>query len=334
MEGVSPERVAELVGQTPWKQGEVLRVFWVKVTSNGRESFSRELGRQLQSGERIVGIPVRDACFTNANELLSDMSRIFSKAEAEICSIDRSVTHVTIVVLVKDDLRLAQISSPIVLPTWFPVRPGAETHFSVMDLFGKAEVALLNCPELRIEHVAQLTYDLEKSLVAKLERSLATSPNLVSDFFRALVFNVSFSNQSRIIGYKQHITGIVDARAYRPNAAQTTVSVTTDLIKMILQSSSRQLVDKIKKIGDAQSLIGAPKLKPSFLGVSLRPKAVLSDSQANWHSVSVGLFQAYQMMNAAAHAGDYGGYPVALLSYSSQDLRQFLQNARTLVDLS
>ena len=306
MDGVSPDRVADLISLTPWKQDEVLRVFWVKVSSGGRELFSRALGRLLSSGERIVGVPVRDACFTNANELLSDMSRIFSQAETEISSLDYRASHVTIVVLVKDDIRLAQISSPIILPAWFPVRPGEETHFSVMDLFGTAEVALLNCPELRIEHVAKLTYDLEQALVAKLERSFAVSPSQVSEFLRTLTSDESLDVRSRILGYKRHIDGVVDARAYRPNAAQATTSMVTDLIRMVLRSSSRQLVDQIRKMGDALGLIGAHKLKPSFLGVSLRPKATLNDSQSNWHSVSVGLFQAYQMMNASAHAGDYG----------------------------
>lgn len=58
----------------------------------------------------------------------------------------------------------------------------------------------------------------------------------------------------------------------------------------------------------------------------------MTRAQANWHAVFVAMFQAYQMMNGSAHAGEYPTYSVGLQHAMSLNLRSFLVQARSFVE--
>jgi hypothetical protein len=288
--------------------------------------MAKELSRTVGS-EEIIALVVRDRWFTNSNEILSDMHRLFEQAKGQLMQIaPRRPTRLSILVLVKDDLTLPQVASPIQLPNWFPVRPGLETFFYITDLLGVDCGGLLNSPELMIDRIAALTYALEEALVGLLEQSVERQESSVRSFLERLMMTQGVHAKLRIVQYRKHLSTVVDPRAYRPNAASKTNSLVSDFLKRVLDSSPPALAEHANALGN-QLALGREKLKPSHFGVSMRPKSKMTTSGANWHSIVWALYQAYQMMNAAAHAGDYGRYPVGLLHYSSADLQIFLQSS-------
>lgn len=63
-----------------------------------------------------------------------------------------------------------------------------------------------------------------------------------------------------------------------------------------------------------------------------RPANKMSTETTNWYAILVGFFQAYQLMNAYAHAGEFPAYAVALQYANSLNLRQFLRDAKEFVE--
>jgi len=332
MSELTSDRVVEAVSDIPWRSEEVLRVFWLCV-HGPRDALATSLSRSL-GGEEILGLVVRDPWFTNSNEVLSDVQRLFEKSKPLLQEItSRRPNRLTIIILLKKDLTFPQISSPIQLPNWFPVRPGLETYFYLTDLIGVNEGALLNSPELMIDKIAAQVYALEDVLVQLLGQKILHHRTSVTEFLKHLTKRSSIDVGIHLAAYRAHLTAVADPRAYRPNAAGGTSSIVTDFLTRVLDCSPPKLAENADGLG-AQIELGGGRLKPSYLGVGLRPKRKMSESGANWHSIMLGLYQAYQTMNAAAHAGDYGRYPIGLLYYSSLDLQSFLQCAIDRVSLS
>ena len=77
---------------------------------------------------------------------------------------------------------------------------------------------------------------------------------------------------------------------------------------------------------------GARALKPTFFEVMWRPANKMSVETTNWHAILVAFFQAYQLMNAYAHAGEFPAYAVSLQYANSLNLRQFLREAKEFVE--
>lgn len=329
------DRVLELIQNIEFVSTEVIRVFWVQLTTLSRKAFADQLLHSTGS-DAIIPLIIREKSFTNANSVLSDLNKIIDANQDKFPeSRDASLRRITIVLLSKDSFELPQLSSPITLPHWFPVLGGKETNFRISDLFQNAEVKLLNCPECRVEHISSLLYDLESSIVRRLEQIYAISPQSVNSFAARLLGTdpSATDGYAALTGYRSHLSTIVDKRVYRPTASDGHPSLVARMIRLVLRSSPKDLASHSKAladhIGDSQAI---SLLKPTIFCVLLRPTEKLTTPQRNWHSIFLGIYQAYQVMNGAAHSGDYGMYPVGLLYSMSTDLRHFLNDATFYID--
>ncbi len=325
---ISAERAIDLICQSSWSGDDVLRVFWLQV-DGPRESMAKSLRKSLGK-EEVLAVVVRDDSFKVANRVLADISVLLESCKDSLIKAGGARPEkVTIVALVKESFGRAQIGSPITLPNWFPVRPGLHTHLYLTDLVGLAEGTLLNGPEAQIDRIAELVLNLESSLVAALKDLYASEPLKANAFLGILLAKETVDVPQRLVKYENHLDGVALPRGYRPNAAESTNSIISDILRLFLSRSVDDLAKATKGINSA-----FPKaqrlLKPSYLGVSLRPRGSFPVGARNWFSLFVGVYQSYQVMNAAAHAGDYGLYPPALLHYSSCDLQLFLEDADAL----
>ncbi len=326
---ISAERAIELINEATWSHEEFFRAFWLKV-EGPRDEMARKI-TSTSGKDEIFAIVVRDSSFTIPNRILSDMQELLAASKEDIAKLSsKRPERLTVVILLKQDFGKAQVSSPILLPTWFPVRPSLETHVFLTDLVGLADGTLLSCPEAQVDRVAELIYNLERALVASLNDLNSLNPRAAKNFLCGLLKMSDVDAVERISRYQRHINLVASPRGYRPNAAQASGSLVSDALRLFLCSNSDDLANAAKGLSSSFPL-GGRMLKPSFLGVSLRPRQTLSMSGKNWFSVLVGIYHSYQLMNASAHAGDYGHYPVALIHYSSRDLQAFLEDALDLI---
>lgn len=330
----TPERIAELLNSISWKPSSALRVFWIRYSEGARVDLAERI-IQPNTNEAIVPLVVRGNGFSNANAVLSDVQQMFEINRSLLERFRKqTVQKVTVLLIGKNDFSLPQISSPIVLPDWFPVLPSRETYFHIADLGMSAEVALLDCAEARIEEISQFVYDLEFAIVDQLKCLSTANPERLQAFVDTVHGGATVPNSIACLqGYSEHLDSVIDPRAYRPNAAQDSKFLISRLLKLALNKSPKDIAASAKAISNCFNDGGYPKLKPTFFAAMLRPAAMMDGNTANWHSIIFAFYQAYQLMNGAAHAGEYPQYAVTLQYANSVDLRTFLVEARAYVEV-
>lgn len=326
-------RILELVQNVPWIGSGCIRLFWVRHTNGSRDKLAEQLSTQI-GPEAVIPLILRTAGFNNANTVLSDVMDLF---EANKPLLERLAQNnpekLTVLVLAKEDFRLINASSPITLPDWFPVSPGMHMSFSISDLGLTAEVKPLNCPEARLENVAQLLFKLETAIVQKLREAYDADPTRAGQFIDALTLGGPKGNDSQqtLEVFEKHIQSIGDARAYRPNAADKSKFLAARILKLVLSSSPKQLAAAAEEFSKSLKDSDGFELKPTYFAVMWRPANKLPLATTNWHAILVAFFQAYQLMNANAHAGEFPAYAVTLQHATSMNLRSFLTDAETFV---
>lgn len=324
--GFTPEATLAHVAGVPWAPGHYVRLFWVCSAGQARDTFAAALYHVGEQGDVVIGLPLRDVLFTNANALMSDANRFFEKHRTPLEALKSlSPRRLTVIVVAQSELRLIQGASPILLPDWFPVAAGRETHFDFADLGTRAEV-LLNGQEVRVEHIAELTFRLETALVSRLKRQLGTNRVAVTAFL-SKIFGKVVDAAATLNDGEAHLATVADPRGYRPAAKKGSSSIISVLLRTITHSSAFDLPKIAEQLANAIVLPPAYRLKPVLSTLLFRMPSPMSDETASAHAMMLGVLAAYQTQNAAAHPGEYGAYSATLVYHSSIDLRRLLQDA-------
>ena len=328
------DQVIQLIGVVPWRPNSCIRLFWLRHTEGGRDEFALQLSTWVER-EAIVPLVLRAVSFKDANAVLADSLSLFEANRTQIEALaSKQPERLTFLILSKEDFRLVNASSPIELPAWFPLRPLTQTHFSVSDLGQSAELKPLNFPQARMDHVAELLFELEQAIVNKLWRVFATDPVRVGRIVDALMPSGPKGGEARdsLELFSAHLASVGDPRAYRPNAADKSKFLAARIIKLLHGATPKQVATAGEELGQNLHGSGATTLKPTFFAVMWRPSNKTTLETTNWHAILVAFFQAYQLMNAHAHAGEFPAYAVALQYSNSMNLRQFLGDAKDFVE--
>lgn len=331
----SPQQVVQLIRAVPWKPNSCIRMFWVRHAEGSRNDMAQELWTWIDK-EAVVPMVLRAASFKDANAVLADAMELFEANRVRIEPLAANApVCITFLILSKDDFRLVNASSPIELPDWFPVQPASTTFFSVNDLGQAAEVKPLNFPEARMDHVAEMLFELESALCHKLTDIYASDAGRVALCVDALQPSgpKCADAQDTLRLFSEHLSGAeADPRAYRPNAADKSKFLAARILKLVLGHPPKQLATAAEELSRNLHGSGSIVLKPTFFAVMWRPANKMSVDATNWHAILVAFFQAYQLMNAHAHAGEFPAYAVTLQYANSLNLRQFLRDAKDFVE--
>jgi hypothetical protein len=328
----SAERTIELVCGINWKNDNYFRIFWVRCPDQSRAVFADSIRRTI-GNEAIVPVVVRGMGFRSANAVLADVLEIIEENKLEFAPLDaKEINRVTVLLLAKDEFRLPQGGSPIRLPNWFPVLPGVETFFHIADLGLSAEVRMLDCQEARIEHISSLVLDLERAIIEKLKGFQENDANALQRFLDAAHAHPVLDRDATLIEYDAQLKSVLDPRKYRPNAATDATTLISRLLKLVLNNAPKQLAASAKTLANCFKNLEQSKLKATLFATMLRPAAKMDQETASWHAILLSFYQAYQLMNGAAHAGEYPHFSVALQFANSANLRQFLSDAREYVE--
>lgn len=318
-----------LINSIPWEDNTRIRVLWLKSEGKSRSELASNI-REITEAT-IFPIILRGNLFLTSNALMADLATLISANEREFRELQSiSLSHLTIVIISADALAIPQASSPVYLPDWFPILGGKEVFVRILDVFDTAQLAPLNGAGARIELLASLLFETEKLLVTRLKHFSAIQEGKV----RALIDSLTSegesnggSTDSHIKKYEAHLDSVSIARAYRPGA-KSKDSLLSKLIYQVIKSPPDTAAALSKKLAAALCLPNMTKIKPSLFGVMLRPTATLNTAEANSHFGIIAFYQAYQLMNAAAHAGEYPSYPASLVLANAKDLVRFLTDYR------
>ena len=174
---LDPKTVVENLRSRP---PEPLRVFWVRVPRD-RDDF-KWVVMQLRDQSPIVPWVLRSRALQNPNSVMSDVFEILNDARNDIQAVQDAATTaggVDLVLLGRTDLMLADTSSPILLPDWFPVAAGYTPTVRIEDLTWSARLSLAD-PTLALDDLRRILHDLDHALTNRLQVSLETDHRLTS----------------------------------------------------------------------------------------------------------------------------------------------------------
>jgi len=314
--------IYNLLRSVSWEISTSLRLFWIKIPHGSRDALAEAL-RIVDDTQVVVPIVLREPLFLSANAVMSDFSRLLesNRQSFELLKV-RPGQVITVVLLLKESFNLSQISSPVILPRWFPVQGGVETYLHISDLLWCAETELLNCSGAQIELMSSSLFDLESSIVERLRQVSSVKAGKV----RALLDTINQGGggaAAMLDSFSATLSSLKDPKGYRPNSRAKT-SLVSLVIAQVLKSSPDQLSSLATKFKDAMADVSTDQIRPTLFGIMLRPSSETPLATKNWHAIMLAIFQVYQLMNASAHAGEYPKYPVSLISSNARDLLEFL----------
>ena len=328
---VEPEVVASMI-QSRARDRQTLRVFWVTVAGD-RDEFAGEL-RRLTEGNTVVPVVLRTGRFVNSDAVMRDVADILDGVRAEIESMTDATSRgqhgVDLVVLSRRELSLADTSSPIVLPDWFPIAAGQRVTVGIVDLTWSAEVPLSDkscaVPDLR-----RILHDLDKGLVARLQDTVK------SDHRRTqALWDLTRSDgrqdggmADELARMKDELDAVRQPKDYRPSASKKAT-----VVGRLWAHGNRTSPDALPRTAGALTkaldLGEVPADDVSLVAVLGRPTNVIRDRSVVWSlCLIVTLRSACQLVTAAAHSDEYPPFPAVLLKSTSLDIRRFLDAAVT-----
>ena len=324
------DRALALVQTVRARADERITLFWVKVDGPSRQAFAEEI-RSKRGSLPLVPIILRKQLFLSPNMVLSDFLVLIEENRETVCALDPSLCRngLCILLLARDAFRLPQVSSPALLPTWFPVWGGKEVFIRIRDFDSDIEVILLNAAEARIDDLASLLFDLDGAMAHRMRVVNSRNPDKAVEFIN-LIASLSKPPASPTAVLENHIahrTTVAEPRGYRPTLKDAQ-SLTSQLLRLVLKTAPDGLAKVSQSLASALDLPADFVVRPPLFAVMMRPVQTLDSRAKTCHSILLGVYGAYQLLTGAAHFGDYPSFPVGLIYASSRDLRTFLQDAR------
>ena len=309
---------------------EPLRVFWVRV-QHDRDGFERDLMR-LRARSPVVPWVVRGAVLQNPNSVMRDIGEILNDARKEIEAVRDAAAEaggVDLVLLVRADLKLADTSSPILLPDWFPVAPGQTPTVRIEDFTWSARIPLSD-PTLALDDLRRILHDVDHALTNRLQASWKIDHQLTNSLWDHI------SRKDEKIGdalgrMKADLHKVSNPTAYRPSTAHETPT----MVELLWAHANRKAPDAVQKT--AKALAYGLRIEDddvdrddaSLVAVLNRPSDWKKmDARVQWaFCLIVTVRGACQLVTAAAHADEYPALGAQLLQSTSLDLRSFLDDA-------
>ena len=307
-----------------------MRVFWVRVPGD-RDGFERDLTR-LRARSPVVPWVLRRAVLQNPNSVMSDVSGILNDAREEIEAVRDAAAEeggVDLVLLGRADLKLADTSSPILLPDWFPVVPGQTPPVRIEDLTWSARVPLSD-PTLALDDLRRILHDVDHALANRLQASRKIDHRLTNSLWDHV------GRKDEKIGdalgrMKADLAKVSNPTDYRPSVAHGR----STMVGLLWAHANSKAPDTVQKTAKALAYglriedDDVDRNDASLVAVLNRPPDWKKmDARVQWaFCLIVTVRGACQLVTAAAHAAEYPLFGAQLLQSTSHDLRSFLDDA-------
>lgn len=324
---LEPGTIVDAIRQSRLRDSRPLSVYWVW-TSTDRDDVARELMR-LRGALPIVPWVLRTHGFIDPNSVMKDVSDVLDSARHEIqelTEIARKQQGIDLVLIGRRELSLIDTSSPIVLPEWFPVRPGKTETVLIEDLTWSATVALSDRAS-RLDDLRRILYNIDRALLDRLEQSRRSDHNLTASLWDLALSSGTkggFDEEMRRI--RNTLRAIRNPTGYRPSTSKNPT-----IVGRLWAHANKTAPDSLPKT--AKALTTALNMTEvgddaSLVAVLNRPTNPINEARVRWSfALIMTLRSACQLVTAAAHEDIYPPFPFVLLRSTSLDLRRFLDTA-------
>lgn len=329
---MKPQHVVDEVRRRSRNRLGALHFYWVAYPGN-RDEFShgvREDGVDLP----LCPIVVRIGGFADPNAVAVDLLRLLDSARAELEHPDfaeriRTANCLDVVLVARRELELESSSSPIVLPSWFPISPSTSVTATIMDLTWSTHVSL-SAEELHIGEIGSLLFELDRELVRNLRASHRRDHRLVNSLHDALKRKTDGSIPfTDLLSQAEETLGRVrNPRDFRPTRQDPTI--VGRLWNLANTKTPDSLPQRARSVAQALdfSVEAEGGFHESLVTVLGRPSFRMEDPLQRWSfNLIVTTGAACQLLTAAHHADDYAEYPLPLVRSLSFDIRKSLDQA-------
>jgi hypothetical protein len=279
---------------------------------------------------------VRGFTFDNPNAVLSEFVDLIARSR-EICERQFAPENVSegkcgVVLLTRNTLRIPQISSPVMLPDWFPRFGGQTTSVILEDVTWSGD-ATLDCDEASIPDISRRLFDLDGALLARLSATHRQSTDFTDALWSHLCGGENYLLSKFFVDAAESRRKVHNANNFRPSTAGAQF-----LVARVWRTVQRNHAERIGKLGDAlaTALQLPDPLERSWhqtmVSILARPaNPPKTEAAAFASSMLVSVAASAQYITAAAHADAYGSYPVPLLRSLSYDFRTGLASATSIL---
>ncbi len=306
--------------------------YWIASPAD-RDEFSRDL-RAEAADLPLCPIVVRIGGFADPNAVAVDLLRILESARSELehpgfSERIRAANRLDVVLIARRELELESSSSPIALPSWFPIFPSTSVTAAIIDLTWSTHVSL-SAEELHGGEIGSLLFELDRELVRNLRASHLRDHRLVNSLHDALKRkpDESVPFTGLLSRAEKTLDGVRNPRDYRPTRREPTI--VGRLWNLANTTTADGLPQRARSLANALDLTpGAVEgFHESLVTVLGRPSFQLEDPVQRWgFNLIVTIGAACQLLTAAHHADDYAEYPLPLVRSLSRDTRQSLDQA-------
>ena len=325
---LEPVTIVEEIRRSRVRYSRPLSVFWVRV-STGRDDVERELKR-LRGPFPIVPHVLRAGGFVDPNAVMNDVSDVLDRVRSDIQAMNEAARErqgIDLVLVSRKELSLADTSSPIVLPEWFPLRPGQTATVRIEDLTWTAAVALSDRAS-GLDDLRRILYEVDEALLVRLRASRQKDRRRTQSLWDLAL---SGSTAGRDIDDELDRIGKTLKTIRNPTAYRPSVSKNPTVVGRLWSHANRTAPDGLLKTAKALAeAIDAGNIDDdeSLVAVLNRPSNRVDDGSVRWSfGLIVTLRIACQLATAAAHADDYPRFSAVLLRATSENLQRFLDGA-------
>ena len=326
---LEPRAIVDEIRRRRRRDSRPLSVFWVWV-STARDDLATGL-MQLRGTLAIVPHVLRTGGFVDPNAVMKDVSDVLDRAKNDIQTLHgaaREQQGIDLVIISRKELRLADTSSPIVLPEWFPTTPGRAATVRIEDLTWSAAVTLSD-EASGLDDLRRILYEVDRALLSRLLASRQRDPRRIQSLWDLVLSGSSSGGtiEEELGRIEGTLAAVKNPTGYRPSASRNPT-----VVGRLWAHANRTAPDRLPKTAKALAAgLDAGDIRDdrmSLAAVLNRPVNPIDDASARWaFGLILTLRVACQLATAAAHADDYPTFSAVLLRSTSEDLRRFLDSA-------
>lgn len=310
-----------------------IHVVWVEVTAP-RDDFATSL-ESLVTDSPVLTIVVRSRGFDDANSILADFIGVLNDSRSYCENRLGSFCHAEylyVVLLAKKRLNVPQASSPVTMPHWLPLMPGATVEAIVRDVTWTVEMSL-NDSRVAVDRIQEALYLLEESMIRRMKSTVSVDSRLGSSLISQLDDPPTLNFADCVREFDESHKAVINATAFRPS-----LRASSSLVGHLWRLVQRTSIDGLGKPAEALSrALGVPeeaaeRWSVGYVGLLFRQSNPPSALRKLGLDLVATTGLACQLTTAAAHADSYPRFSVPLVVSFSGEILNTLSRAVSLLD--
>jgi hypothetical protein len=334
LSAMKPDSIVQAVKMRLGQAGQTLSAYWLKVDKD-RNIYAEEI-RACRGELPIFPLIIREQLFTNPNTVLNDLVIIIDNNRERLEHDYRYMCiggkiNCALLLLGRSELCLAQASSPVTLPEWFPFIGGTTIEIYIEDLTWTA-AAPLNTEEMRVADISRQLFYVEKILLNRLQKVQEkdhNAGNQLCEYLRRL-------KDDNILGIvnnaMKNLSSVSNPTAFRPSVKEGK-SLLALLWEMQAKLASTELHKLSKALAAALNIQEDGAIgHESIFNTIYRPGHSEKNSIRIARNIIITTATACRLITVAAHADNYESYPLTLISSVAHDITHALRDIELLLE--